>query len=140
MLLNLGGTSDNSQDAFEHTFTILKLMEMPCTERCIEIIEAFKGKEAVHLTDCSVVVSRAHNFVKGNSSDDLADPLRRKLLRSSFTSLLGNLERIFSQSYVTFSISTGTSADLATVVSYAASEPIILTRAQVEARQDHRSD
>lgn len=125
---------DNSQEAFEHTFSILRLMEMPCAERSIGIIEAFKEDEAQNLTDCSVVIARAHNFVAGNSSNDLADPVQRKLLYPSIASLLGNLERIFSKSYQTFSGATGKPADLSSVKAYADNEPILLTRAQVEAR------
>lgn len=119
---------DQSQDAYEHTFHTLLILETPCIERCIGVIEAFRAKEASELTKCSLAISKCHNFVRGNPLEKLADAADRKTMAPSLQSIVKDLETTFSSSLEVISVASGIAATSANAANWAASRPLFVPR------------
>jgi hypothetical protein len=127
--------SDNSKQASEHILNVLAWLEIPCVERCIGIIEAFTKDEAIHLTKCSLTISKAHNFVKGNPVEKLEDPASRKLVMSSFPLVAQDLKKVFSEALAVMAKASGLGTTVAAAANQATRSPLLVPRESLVSSQ-----
>lgn len=120
--------TDDSKQAAQHTVNVLSWLEMPCVERCIGVIEAFTSDESIQLTKCSLTISKAHNFVKGNPSQKLEEPHARKVVMSSVPLVVQDLEKVFTEALAVMAKAAGLSATAAAAADQATKSPLLVPR------------
>lgn len=124
---NLNETDDSKQAA-QHIVNVLSWLEMPCVERCIGVIEAFTSEESIQLTKCSLAISKAHNFVKGNPLQKLEDPISRKVVMSSVPLVIQDFEKVFSEALAVMAKAAGLSTTAAAAADQATKSPLLVPR------------
>lgn len=131
--------NNHSKDAYDQILTTFSLMEAPCIERCVLVIEAFKKDEATQLTRCSLTISKCHNYIKGNPREKLEDDEERATLTSSFNGMVDDLERNFSEGMKIFSKASGIPGTPEDAAKFAQEHPLLLPRKTVKNPQREAS-
>lgn len=120
--------NNHSKDAYDQILTTIYLLDTPCIERRIAIIEAFKNYEATQLTKCSLTISKCQNFSKGNPKEKLEDDEERATLTNSFNAIVVDLERNFSKGLNIFSKASGLAVTPEGAARFAKERPLLSLR------------